>query len=492
MSNNELSATNISLGSFLYSIRAKFMAMILIFVAALMLMVIGLINKTVGETVLEQGIEKGLAVARGVATASDDPLLTNDDLTLFTVIKGITENKGVVYGLIVGNDKKIKAHSTVEESGKDYKEPADSLKFKDGKDYSIYYYNDPARGYIYDITVPITSVRLREGIGTVHIGLTRKVVDEAVDRVNRYIKYLTIFGLIIGGFGALLIATIIVKPVHALIRSAKEIGDGNFDYRMEVHRKDELGHLMASFNEMAAGLQQKQIIKESFGRYVAPEVLEMILHNRETWFKGKKTTVTVLFADIRGFTSYSERTDPETLINHLNEYFTLMTSIVQKNQGYIDKFIGDALMAVFGSPVHYEDHALCAARAACEMQEKLAGFNRGRPESDRIDIGIGINTGEVVAGNLGSNQKMEYAVIGDGVNTASRLCSAAKKGEIIISKSNYTAIKSNDFECPPLDKITVKGKAEPLEIFNLIPRRSPDRKDEDTQRGRRQAEITAS
>jgi len=459
----------------LYSIRTKFMAMIIIFVAVLMLTVIGFINRTVGEIVLDQGLEKGLAVARGVATASDDPLLTDDDLTLFTVIKGVTETKGVAYGMVIDSNNFIKAHSDIQESGRKYVELPDVSMLKKGAGYNIKFFKDPKLGFVYDISVPVMSVRVREGIGSVHIGIAQSAIDEAVDRVNRYIKYLTVAGLILGGIGAILITNIIVGPVQSLVKSAKELGAGNLDYRINVDRRDELGALMTAFNDMAEGLKQKEVIRESFGRYVASEVLDMILTNKETWFKGKKTSVTVLFADIRGFTAFSERTDPETLIAVLNEYFTLMTEVLQRHRGYIDKFIGDCVMVVFGSPIPFEDHAVQAAKAACEMQERLVGFNLNRPADSQIAIGIGINTGTVVAGNLGSFQKMEYAVIGDNVNIASRLCSAAAKGDIIISKSCYEEIRDHDFSTTPLEPIKVKGKAELLDIYALRPRRAPER-----------------
>jgi adenylate cyclase len=474
-----------SKGSVLFSIRTKYTAMILIFIAALMLSVLGLVNRSVSEVVLEQSLAKAIAVARGVAAASDDPLLTGDDLALFTVIKGVIENEGILYGMIVGNDDTVKAHSDISKSHVKYREPADGELLKEGRDYKVSFYTDPSRGFVYDVAVPIVSVRVKEGFGVVHIGISRRFIDEAVQRVNRYIKYLSIIGLFIGGIGALIITGFIVKPVHVLVKSAKAIGGGDLEHRIKVNRRDELGELMEAFNEMADGLKQKQVIQESFGRYVAPEVLDMILKNEETWFKGKKVDVTVLFADIRGFTSFSEHRDPSEVIDMLNEYFTLMTKVVQRHQGYVDKFIGDAIMVIFGSPVHYDGHALQAARAACEMQEKLKGMNKGRAEADYFHIGIGVNTGEVVAGNLGSIQKMEYAVIGDGVNTSSRLCSAAAKSEIIISKSTYDEIKESDFAYKALEPISVKGKVDKIEIYSLFPRRSPERRDDAGPEGRR-------
>jgi adenylate cyclase len=463
------------LGAFFFSIRMKFTAMILIFIAALMLTVLALINRTASEIVLEESLEKGLALAKGIASASEDPFLTNDDLALFTVVKGIMGTRGVVYSMVVGNDNKIMAHNEVHQSGMEYRGPVDSKIIKQGEGYSITSYNDTS-GVVYDIAVSIISTRLREGIGSVHIGISRKVIDEAVNRINRFIKYLTYLGLFIAGAGAFFLTTFIVKPIRTLVTSAQAIGEGNLDHRIEVKRRDELGDLMTAFNEMADGLKQKHFIQESFGRYVAPEVVDMILKQQETWFKGKKVTVTVLFSDIRGFTSFSEKKDPEAIINLLNEYFTLMTGIILKHKGYIDKFVGDEIMAVFGSPVYLENHALQAARVACEMLEKLKGFNRSRDESERLEIGIGLNTGEVVAGNLGSTQKMEYAIIGDNVNIASRLCSAAKKGEVIISKSTYACVKEQ-FSTRVYSPITVKGKSEPLQIYSLVPRRSPDRKE---------------
>ena len=459
----------------LYSIRTKFLAIIVVFVALLMFGVMGLINRTVGDVVLDQGLEKAIAVARGVASSSADPLLTDDDLGLFTIIQGAAKTKGILYCTIVGNDDKVKAHSIIERSGKAYIKIPEEKNFRVEQEYKIKYYDDPKFGNAYDIEIPVTSARIRDAIGYVHIGISQSVIDEAVDRVNRYIRYFTLIGLAVGGIGALLITGIIVKPVQILVESAKQIGKGNFDYQIDVKRKDEIGTLMNAFNEMSSGLKQKQVISESFGRYVAPEVLDMILTNKETWFKGRKTRVTVLFADIRGFTAYSERMDPENLIRHLNDYFTLMTEIIQKHRGYIDKFIGDCIMVVFGSPAHYDDHAFCAATAALEMQEKLKAFNLQRSEKDQLGIGIGINTGEVVAGNLGSFQKMEYAVIGDNVNAASRLCSAAKKGDVIVSRSTFEELKGKDFEYNQLEPIHVKGKSDVIEIYSLIPRRSPER-----------------
>lgn len=468
--------------SFLFSIRTKLLATLVVFVAILMLSVIGFINSIVGETVLEKEIDKGLAVARGVAAASDDPLLTGDDLALFTVIKSVTESKGVPYGHIV-RDNLVVAHSEIKSSGKEYKQSAEARLFKQGKDYSINHLIDPEYGSVYDISVPVTSARLKEGFATVHIGISRAVVDEAVFRINRVIKYIALGGFALAALGAVFVTAIIVKPVHVLADSARKLGAGDLDHRIKVTRRDEFGDLMQAFNEMGEGLKQKQFIQESFGRYVAPDLVDKILNEREMWFKGRSVEVSVLFADIRGFTSMSEKMSPEAVINLLNEYFGLMTEIILKNNGYIDKFIGDAIMVVFGSPVETTDHAICAVKTACEMQEKLFDYNKRHAEGSQVRVGIGVNSGKVVAGNLGSIQKMEYAVIGDNVNIASRLCSMAKADEIIVAKSTYDSVKDAGFKSDSLTplSVTLKGKSTPIETYIITARRTT--KDRSSQAG---------
>ncbi|MDH4101744.1 MAG: hypothetical protein OEV28_14360, partial [Nitrospirota bacterium] len=172
----------------LYSIRTKFLAIIVVFVALLMFGVMGLINRTVGDVVLDQGLEKAIAVARGVASSSADPLLTDDDLGLFTIIQGAAKTKGILYCTIVGNDDKVKAHSIIERSGKAYIKIPEEKNFRVEQEYKIKYYDDPKFGNAYDIEIPVTSARIRDAIGYVHIGISQSVIDEAVDRVNRYIR----------------------------------------------------------------------------------------------------------------------------------------------------------------------------------------------------------------------------------------------------------------------------------------------------------------
>ncbi|MEW6410226.1 MAG: adenylate/guanylate cyclase domain-containing protein, partial [Nitrospirota bacterium] len=210
-------------------------------------------------------------------------------------------------------------------------------------------------------------------------------------------------------------------------------------------------------------------IRESFSQYVSSEVVEKIYRD-ESALKGQRRTVTVLFSDIRGFTTISENLDVELLVNLLNEYFSMMTDAVFKHGGMINKFLGDAVMAIYGAPVDNADHAICAARTSLEMQEGLERLNSQWKEKGIVSlrIGIGIHTGEVFAGNIGSRKRKEYTVTGDAVNLASRIEGLNKEfsTSILISDDTYNLIK--DFvEIRDMGMVNVKGRQQPVRVYEL-------------------------
>jgi adenylate cyclase len=219
---------------------------------------------------------------------------------------------------------------------------------------------------------------------------------------------------------------------------------------------------------MGAQLGRQAVMKKSFGKYVGPEVLDMIMDDPEKiWLKGRKDIATILFTDIRGFTAYSENREPEKLVEKLNEYFEIATRIISRHGGYTDKFIGDGVLGVFGVPVFHQDHCERCLMAALEMQAEFAKrseSNSGNPLLKRV--GIGINSGVVIAGNIGSPAKMEYTVIGNSVNFASRLSDLAKAGEILIDESMLKGL-GNKIDYIKLASRVIKGKTDPIDIYKV-------------------------
>jgi adenylate cyclase len=217
--------------------------------------------------------------------------------------------------------------------------------------------------------------------------------------------------------------------------------------------------------------REKRVVKRLFGRYVSKDVYQQLLENPErAALGGTRRDMTVLFSDIRGFTSVTEKGDPQALVSQLNDYFSRMVEIVFRHHGTVDKFVGDMVMALYGAPLDDQDHAEHAVAAAVEMVRELGELNRKWAAENRaqLDIGIGVNSGDMIAGNIGSSSIMSYTVIGDNVNLGSRLESLNKdyKTRIIISDATRSRLKGS-YEIVPLGDVVVKGKTRPVAIFEI-------------------------
>jgi adenylate cyclase len=225
----------------------------------------------------------------------------------------------------------------------------------------------------------------------------------------------------------------------------------------------------------ARKIEREALTRERVQRLLSPQIAELVIAGKvEVEKGGEARDTTVFFSDIRGFTSMSEKRTAREIVNMLNEYFELMVEVIFKYEGTLDKFVGDEIMALFGAPVDHTDDAYRAVKVAVEQMEALAGFNDERVArgEEPVKIGIGINSGEVVAGYLGSSKALEYTVIGDVVNTAARLCSTAQADQIIISHNTYERVKDY-FEVEELPPAQVKGKAQALQIYRVIGERVP-------------------
>ncbi|MGQ9630662.1 MAG: adenylate/guanylate cyclase domain-containing protein [bacterium] len=210
--------------------------------------------------------------------------------------------------------------------------------------------------------------------------------------------------------------------------------------------------------------------KERLEKYLSHQVVDSVLSSAgPIELGGVRKNVTILFSDIRDFTSMSEKMEPEEIVRTLNEYFSTMTNIVIKYNGLLDKYMGDSIMAVFGAPVERYDDAQRAVKTAVEMQQALARLcsKWRKEERPTFDVGIGVATGDVVAGNLGSEHKMEYTVVGSVVNLTSRLCSVARGGQILINQRTYELVQYIA-EASPLPPITVKGVSRPVQVYEVV------------------------
>jgi adenylate cyclase len=228
---------------------------------------------------------------------------------------------------------------------------------------------------------------------------------------------------------------------------------------------------------MIEDISAEKRMKSTMSRYMDPTVAAELLAGGEEVLGGKSVTATVLFADIRGFTTLSEELGPHPTVSLLNEYFSIMVEVITKQGGMLDKFIGDAVMAAFGLPVPHEDDEDRAVRAAVGMITALRQWNAERAAAGKpvLDIGIGLNTDNVVSGNIGSPRRMDYTIIGDGVNLASRLESACKQyaAHILISENTYKGLRGT-YRAREVDSVVVQGKHKPVAIYEVLDYHTPE------------------
>jgi class 3 adenylate cyclase len=297
-------------------------------------------------------------------------------------------------------------------------------------------------------------------------------VDVYLDRLDA-LRRTVIEASMVGAVAALLVGFVlarrITRPITALTSASARITGGDLPPALPVRSADEVGRLTRAFNEMIDGLRQRDFIRSAFGRYVSPEVAQTLLESPEGLrLGGDKREVTILMSDLRGYTAFAERGEPEHVMAVLNEYLGRMAEIVIAHGGTINEFIGDAIFAVFGAPIAHPDHAERAAATALAMQRAIEEVNaaqaaRGIP---RFDMGIGINTGEAVVGNIGSEQRAKYSVVGSAVNVAARVESATVGGQIYLTSATLERVRDlAEVEGPVV--LEVKGLSEPLALYEL-------------------------
>jgi adenylate cyclase len=308
-----------------------------------------------------------------------------------------------------------------------------------------------------------------------------------VNEITRSTAIILVASLILATVLILVFASYLTRPLTRVANTMKDIISTNdLSQRVVVEYRDEIGSLAQTFNLMVEELEKaygqiksfafkavlarkrEQKIKNLFQKYVPKDVIEQIYANPESALVGENRVVAILFSDIRDFTSISEKMMPDDLVSALNRYFTVMVDIIMAKGGIVDKYIGDAIMACFGATVRHPDDALQSVMAGIEMVEGLSSFNAqqaniGKPP---FRIGVGINYGVVTVGNIGTEKKMDYTVIGDMVNLASRLEGLTKeyRQEIIISESLHKKV-GQVLPCRLIDSVVVKGKTRGERIY---------------------------
>jgi adenylate cyclase len=268
-------------------------------------------------------------------------------------------------------------------------------------------------------------------------------------------------GIAVGLLAVILAARTTADPIATLRRALSRVQTGDFDVRVPVYDGSQIGQLQLGFNAMVAGLAERERIREAFGTYVDPEVAEHILEEG-TDLAGEQVEVTLMFIDVRDFTGFAERTPAPEVVAALNRLFEKIVPIIHKHGGRVDKFVGDGLLAVFGAPRRIPNHADEALGAALEIAD---GVRSG--EAGPLEIGIGVNSGTVVAGNIGGDQRYEFSVIGDAVNVAARVEAATRQtgDQVLVSDRTAKLLRNPPAELVERPGVELKGRRETVRVF---------------------------
>ncbi len=417
------------------------------------------------SNILEQQVsESGNTVLRLMAEFSREPLLANDHLNLEIVVNSLAGEEGILGAALYNENKEL-----VVKKGA----VPDDLRIAAALGQVVkleWQGNIIGLGQL-DMVSFFKPVFFRDvTAGYVLITFDQRLRMLAHQETVRAVVGATLLLVILGFIASFILGKRLTRPIHQLINAGRAISAGDYHVRLNDQRKDELGSLMQSMNEMTEGLLRKEQVEQTFSRYVSPQVAKAVLSNmNQVKLGGQHVEASVLFADIVGFTRLSEELHPEQVNSLLNEYFSIIAQAAHCYGGHIDKYMGDCAMLVFGVPEHDAAHSFHAAACAITIQKliKIVNLQRENQNLTQVRFRIGINSGMMLAGNMGAAERMDYTVVGDAVNTASRLASAADAGEILISDELNVSLQSQGIVSTRFKKFSLKGKKEAVVTYHV-------------------------
>lgn len=441
----------------LSSIRVRYkIAGTFIVILSLTVSSLGVVTFASQKEMLEREMKARASVlVQQLANAGKEALLTKQELPIASMIADILKRDDVVYAMVADSKGKVFAHSDFSLKDTTPSGLLDKAAVQAG---GILFQES---GAVLDTAIPITLHSKGLKIGIARIGLSQKELKAAIEKQKTTYLVMALGFVFAGLLISFVLASFLTKPLELLAEGIRDVAKGDLRKLVAVTSSDEFGVVTKTFNEMVLSLREKLHME----KYLSQSTVNSIRQHRDQSqlkLGGERKYVTAFFSDVRGFTSLSEKLSPEEVVALMNTYLNFQAEVIQAWGGNVDKFVGDEVMAVFEGHGN-EIHAVCAA---VEIQHYCETLNKARVEDGlrAVSIGIGINSGDAVMGNMGSEDHMDYTVIGDCINVAARLCGIAAAGQVLISKTVADVVRERT-TCEALPPVAVKGKDKPLEVF---------------------------
>ena len=415
---------------------------------------------------LESGVRThGSALATNLAGDAKIPLLAEDQLAMGDLVQQSGEEEGLVAVRLIKQERsgagKIVASLNPAEQGNQ----TELLTRMTEDDSNPTLFDRRGDNLVVAAPVVFSGERLGEAQIVLDLGL---LVEPVVKESQRQLAALAVAVVLLGILGGIGFVTLLIAPIRRLHAGVERLADGDLATRIPPTSRDEVGELTRAFNKMGDSLLQKERIQKAFGRYASDYVLNTLLESPEgSELEGAEREVTIVFADIRSFTRISEGLKAHDVVALLSEIFQLASDRLLAHRGTIDKFIGDSVMAYFGAPVPNADHAVQAVSAAIDIERAVAERNQKLGASGhRVEVGIGIHTGVVVVGTIGSDRRTDFTAVGDAVNVAHRLEKLARPAEILVSEAVQRRVRGAvtlRFE----GERQLSGRVEPVHVYSV-------------------------
>ena len=409
---------------------------------------------------LEQQMHNfGTAITEQLAKSIKEHLLSDDKLSLATTAKNLVNHSSILGAAIYSDEGKPEAREGA---------TPDEIVLATNTTTTLNWRSSIEEGSppteLVSFFTPLVTRNVT--VGYALVTFDRSFMSSAQRKTLNTVIGATILLVLFSIIISIFLGRRLARPIAKLTEASKSISEGNYNFKFTEKRRDELGSLMLAMNAMSEDLAKKEKAESTLSRYISPKIAKEVLDEIEpAKLGGQKVYASVVFADIVGFTRMSEHMQPEEVNNMLNEYFNYITKAAHAYSGHVDKFMGDCAMLVFGVPDHDKQHCFHAVSCAVLIQKFFETLNQNRNKKGQtpVQFSIGINSGEMLAGNMGSIDRMDYTVIGDTVNTASKLCSAAAPGEILIPENlTHSEQLQKHIISTHHKTITLPGKENPI------------------------------